>query len=54
MKIAPALPFGGAFLAIAANWESGNGNTFGATAFGTCSAFFLALAVAHIGIKLDG
>ena len=43
----------GRFLAIAANWGYANGNTFGATAFGTYSAFFLTFAFAHIGIKLD-
>lgn len=50
VMIAPALVFGGLFLLIAANWEYNNGNTFGATAFGTYSAFFLSFAVAHIGI----
>ena len=50
--IAPTLAFGGIFLLIAANWEYNNGNTFGATAFGTYSAFFLTFAAAHIGLKL--
>ncbi len=50
VMIAPALVFGGLFLLVAANWEYNNGNTFGATAFGTYSAFFLSFAVAHIGI----
>ncbi len=39
--MAPALVFSGLFLLIAANWEYNNGNTFGATAFGTYSGFFL-------------
>ncbi len=38
---APALAFSGLFLLIASIWEYNNGNTFGATAFGTYSAFFL-------------
>ncbi|MGC9226606.1 acetate uptake transporter [Caldivirga sp.] len=50
VMIAPALVFGGVFLLVAANWEYNNGNTFGATAFGTYSAFFLTFAVAHMGI----
>lgn len=50
VMISPALVFGGLFLLIAANWEYNNGNTFGATAFGTYSAFFLSFGVAHIGI----
>ncbi|MDP8023934.1 MAG: acetate uptake transporter [Nitrososphaeria archaeon] len=50
LMIAPALFFGGLFLLIAANWEYNNGNTFGATAFATYSAFFLTFAFAHIGI----
>ena len=52
VMIAPALFFGGVFLLIASTWEYNNGNTFGATAFGTYSAFFLVFAFAHIGIKL--
>lgn len=52
VMIAPALMMGGLFLAIAANWEYTNGNTFGATAFGTYSAFFLTFGLAHIGIKV--
>ncbi len=52
VMIAPALFFGGLFLLVASIWEYNNGNTFGATAFGTYSAFFLVFAFAHIGIKL--
>lgn len=52
MMMSPALAFSGIFLLIAANWEYNNGNTFGATAFGTYSAFFLTFAVATIGLKL--
>ncbi|MCL4343364.1 MAG: acetate uptake transporter [Nitrososphaerota archaeon] len=50
VMIAPALLFGGLFLLVAANWEYNNGNTFGATAFATYSAFFLTFAIAHIGL----
>jgi len=50
VMIAPALLFGGLFLLVAANWEYNNGNTFGATAFATYSAFFLTFALAHIGL----
>lgn len=52
VMIAPAMMFGGLFLLIASVWEYNNGNTFGATAFGTYSAFFLTFGLAHIGIKL--
>ncbi|MFP3223108.1 MAG: acetate uptake transporter [Nitrososphaeria archaeon] len=50
VMIAPALLFGGLFLLVAANWEYNNGNTFGATAFATYSAFFLTFSFAHIGL----
>ncbi|MGC8558061.1 MAG: acetate uptake transporter [Nitrososphaeria archaeon] len=50
VMIAPALLFGGLFLLVAANWEYNNGNTFGATAFATYSAFFLTFSIAHIGL----
>lgn len=50
--MAPALVFSGLFLLVAANWEYNNGNTFGATAFGTYSAFFLTFAVLTFALKL--
>lgn len=46
--MAPALVFSGLFLLIAANWEYNNGNTFGATAFGTYSGFFLTFGMVTI------
>ncbi len=45
---APALVFSGLFLLIAANWEYNNGNTFGATAFGTYSGFFLTFGLLSV------
>lgn len=50
--MAPALVFSGLFLLVAANWEYNNGNTFGATAFGTYSGFFLTFAVLTFVLKL--
>lgn len=50
--MAPALVFSGLFLLVAANWEYNNGNTFGATAFGTYSGFFLTFAVLTFALKL--
>ncbi|MCL4334407.1 MAG: acetate uptake transporter [Candidatus Thermoplasmatota archaeon] len=50
--MAPALVFSGLFLLVAANWEYNNGNTFGATAFGTYSGFFLTFAVLSFALKL--
>lgn len=50
--MAPALVFSGLFLLIAANWEYNNGNSFGATAFGTYSGFFLTFAVLTFVLKL--
>ena len=52
VMIGPAMFFGGLFLLIAANWEYNNGNTFGATAFGAYSGFFLTFALVHIGILM--
>lgn len=49
---APALVFSGLFLLVAANWEYNNGNTFGATAFGTYSGFFLTFGVLTAFLKL--
>jgi succinate-acetate transporter protein len=48
--MAPALVFSGLLLIVAANWEYNNGNTFGATAFGTYAGFFLTFAVLTIGM----
>lgn len=45
---APALVFSGLLLIIAANWEYLNGNTFGATAFGTYAGFFLTFGILTI------
>ena len=53
MMIAVSIGFGGIFLLTASIWEYNNGNTFGATAFGTYSAFFLVFGLAHIGLKLS-
>lgn len=50
--MAPALVFSGLFLAIASVWEYNNANTFGATAFGTYSGFFLTFAVLTFVLKL--
>lgn len=50
--MAPALVFSGLFLLVAANWEYNNGNTFGATAFGTYSGFFLTFAVLTFALDL--
>jgi succinate-acetate transporter protein len=50
--MAPALVFSGLLLLVAANWEYNNGNTFGATAFGTYSGFFLTFSVLSIFLKL--
>jgi succinate-acetate transporter protein len=52
VMLTPALAFGGLFLLIAAIWEYVNGNTFGATAFGCYSAFFLTFGLVHVGLKL--
>ncbi|MEM0156169.1 MAG: GPR1/FUN34/YaaH family transporter [Thermoplasmataceae archaeon] len=48
--MAPALAFSGLLLLVAANWEYNNGNTFGATAFGTYAGFFLTFAVLTFGL----
>ncbi len=50
--MAPALVFSGLFLLVAANWEYNNGNTFGATAFGTYSGFFLTFGVLTFALEL--
>ena len=50
--MAPALVFSGLLLLVAANWEYNNGNSFGATAFGTYAGFFLTFAVLTFGLKL--
>lgn len=50
--MAPALVFSGLFLLIAANWEYNNGNTFGATAFGTYAGFFLTFSVLTFALEL--
>lgn len=50
--MAPALVFSGLFLLVAANWEYNNGNTFGATAFGTYSGFFLTFGMVSVFLKL--
>ncbi|MEM0136557.1 MAG: acetate uptake transporter [Thermoplasmatales archaeon] len=50
--MAPALVFSGLLLLVAANWEYNNGNTFGATAFGTYAGFFLTFSVATFAMKL--
>lgn len=50
--MAPALVFAGLLLLVAANWEYNNGNTFGATAFGTYAGFFLNFAVLTFVLKL--
>lgn len=49
---APALVFSGLFLLVAANWEYNNGNTFGATAFGTYSGFFLTFGILTVFLNL--
>lgn len=50
--MAPALVFSGLLLLVAANWEYNNGNSFGATAFGTYAGFFLNFAVLTFALKL--
>ena len=50
--MAPAFAFSGLLLFTAANWEYNNGNTFGATAFGTYAGFFLTFAVLTFVLKL--
>jgi succinate-acetate transporter protein len=52
VMLVPAIFFGGLFLLIASIWEYVNGNTFGATAFGCYSAFFLTFGFVHVGLKL--
>ena len=49
---APAFVFSGLLLLVAANWEYNNGNSFGATAFGTYAGFFLTFFVVTVGLRL--
>lgn len=51
---APALVFSGLLLLVAANWEYNNGNTFGATAFGTYAGFFLTFGLITVFLWIGG